>query len=210
VEADLSLPGHENAYAVGDAAAVPWGHGGPSEGAICPQVAQVAIQSGSVAAAQVLHRIAGEPTETFRYHDKGIMATIGRRAAIAQFPKGEILRGTLGWLAWLGLHLVYLIGFRNRIVVLVNWSWRYLSWGSGPRVIVGDNLRPRPGSPPLDAAGPSQRAAAGQAKEPAPKRARKTVAKRAKGTTATRGKGTAPEPAEEPAPKPKRAKAPPP
>jgi NADH dehydrogenase len=69
------------------------------------------------------------------------MATIGRRAAITQFPRGLIVRGTLGWLAWLGLHIVYLIGFRNRIVVLVNWSWRYLSWGSGPRVIVGDNLQ---------------------------------------------------------------------
>ena len=68
------------------------------------------------------------------------MATIGRRAAITQFPSGLIVRGTLGWLAWLGLHLVYLIGFRNKIVVLVNWSWRYLSWGSGPRVIVGDEL----------------------------------------------------------------------
>ncbi len=143
VEADLSLPGHEDAYAVGDAAAVrSAGPGAPDEGAICPQVAQVAIQSGLHAARQILHRMAGEPTEPFHYRDKGIMATIGRRAAITQFPKGAIVRGTLGWLAWLGLHLVYLIGFRNKIVVLVNWSWRYLSWGSGPRVIVGDQPDP--------------------------------------------------------------------
>jgi NADH dehydrogenase len=71
------------------------------------------------------------------------MATIGRRAAITEFPQGLVVRGTLGWLAWLGLHIVYLIGFRNRIIVLINWSWRYLSWGSGPRVIVGDQLERR-------------------------------------------------------------------
>ncbi len=143
VEADLSVPDHENAYAVGDAAAVHWGPGSKDPDAICPQLAQVAIQSGAHAARQVLLRIEGRPTESFRYHDKGIMATIGRRAAITQFPRGAIIRGTLGWLAWLGLHLVYLIGFRNKIVVLVNWSWRYLSWGSGPRVIVGDKLQLR-------------------------------------------------------------------
>src|SRR5581483_1181285 len=141
VDADLSVPGRDEVYAVGDAAAVPWGAGAETPGAICPQLAQVAIQSGKHAARQILRRRRGQPTAPFRYRDKGIMATIGRRAAITQFPRGTIVRGTLGWLAWLGLHLVYLIGFRNRIVVLVNWSWRYLSWGSGPRVIVGDNLR---------------------------------------------------------------------
>ncbi len=143
VEADLSVAGHEHAYAVGDAAAVPWGPGAKDPDAICPQLAQVAMQSGAHAARQVLLRTEGRPTEAFRYHDKGIMATIGRRAAITQFPRGAIIRGTLGWLAWLGLHIVYLIGFRNKIVVLVNWSWRYLSWGSGPRVIVGDKLQIR-------------------------------------------------------------------
>jgi NADH dehydrogenase len=66
------------------------------------------------------------------------MATIGRRAAVAQLRRGPVLRGTAGWLAWLGLHLVYLVGFRNRIVVLVNWAWRYLDWPSGPRLIVAD------------------------------------------------------------------------
>jgi NADH dehydrogenase len=141
VEADLSVAGRENTYAVGDAAAVPWGPGSKDPDAICPQLAQVAIQSGGHAARQVLLRLEGRPTQSFRYHDKGIMATIGRRAAITQFPRGAIVRGTLGWLAWLGLHLVYLIGFRNKIVVLVNWSWRYLSWGSGPRVIIGDNFQ---------------------------------------------------------------------
>ncbi|HWD51873.1 MAG TPA: NAD(P)/FAD-dependent oxidoreductase [Acidimicrobiales bacterium] len=138
VRADLALPDHHQAYAIGDAAAVPWGEDRP--GVTCPQLAQVAIQSGRHAAEQIVLRVKGKPTLPFHYNDKGTMATIGRRAAIAQFPSGLVIRGTLGWLSWLGLHLIYLIGFRNRITVLVNWSWRYLSWTSGPRIIVGDEL----------------------------------------------------------------------
>jgi NADH:ubiquinone reductase (H+-translocating) len=142
VSSDLTLGGRPSAYAVGDAAAVPWGDG---SGRTCPQLAQVAIQSGAHAAQQIINRREGRPTTPFRYRDKGTMATLGRRAAITEFPSGRIIRGTLGWFAWLGLHLVYLIGFRNRIIVLVNWAWRYLSWGSGPRVIVGDMLEVRGG-----------------------------------------------------------------
>ena len=67
-----------------------------------------------------------------------MMAAIGRRAAVAQLPVGLVMRGTLGWLAWLGLHLVYLIGFRNRLIVLVNWWWRYVNWPGGPRLIDAD------------------------------------------------------------------------
>jgi NADH dehydrogenase len=137
VRPDLTVEGHDDVWAVGDAAAVLWGPGDDAD-RICPQVAQVAIQSGKHAARQVLARLDGRPTEPFRYKDKGIMATIGRRAAITQFKSGRVLRGTLGWLAWLGLHLVYLVGFRNKIVVFINWSWRYLSWGSGPRIIVSE------------------------------------------------------------------------
>jgi len=148
VDEDLLISGRADAYAVGDAAAVPWTPHSTAHPDICPQLAQVAIQSGRHAAGQVLRRIDGRPSEPFRYHDKGIMATIGRRAAVTQFPRGTVVRGTLGWLAWLGLHLVYLIGYRNRIVVLVNWSWRYLSWGSGPRVIVSDELEEGDGSRP--------------------------------------------------------------
>jgi NADH dehydrogenase len=144
VQPDLSLPGHPEAFGIGDAAAVLWGPGtvDPKTGdpKICPQLAQVAIQSGKHAAAQIVNRVEGRPTQPFRYHDKGIMATIGRRAAVTQFPRGLVIRGTLGWLAWLGLHIVYLIGFRNKVIVLINWSWRYLSWTSGPRIIVGGNV----------------------------------------------------------------------
>jgi NADH dehydrogenase len=154
VDADLTVVGRPGVYAVGDAGAVPCGPGPDDAGHICPQLAQVAIQSGAHAARQILNRIDGRPTEPFAYHDKGTMATIGRRAAITQFPSGLLVKGTLGWLSWLGLHLVYLVGFRNKLIVLVNWSWRYLSWGSGPRLIVDDDLElseattgPRPGSP---------------------------------------------------------------
>ena len=138
VDHDLAVAGHDRVWAVGDAAAVLRGGSGPGAGDVCPQVAQVAIQSGVRAAGNLLAHLEGRPPTPFAYKDKGIMATIGRRAAITQFRNGRVVRGTLGWLAWLALHLVYLIGFRNKIVVFINWSWRYLSWGSGPRIIVSE------------------------------------------------------------------------
>ncbi len=135
IEPDLSVAGHREVFVVGDAGAVPWG---PGRADACPQVAQVAMQSGQHAALQIARQLRGEAPTPFRYHDKGMMATIGRHAAVAQLRHGPIWRGTIGWLAWLGLHLVYLVGFRNRVVVLVNWFWRYLDWPSGPRLIVAD------------------------------------------------------------------------
>lgn len=74
----------------------------------------------------------------FRHRDKGTLAAVGRRAAIAPFRDGLILRGALGWAAWFGLHLFYLVGFRKKLTVLINWTWRYLNWTSGPRIIGGD------------------------------------------------------------------------
>ena len=135
VEDDLTLHGHPEVYVVGDAAAVPRAAGGADP---CPQLAQVAIQSGTHAAAQILRRREGRPTEPFHYRDKGMMAAIGRRAAVTELPRGLVLRGSLGWLAWLGLHIVYLIGFRNRLIVLLNWWWRYVNWPGGPRLIDAD------------------------------------------------------------------------
>jgi NADH:quinone reductase (non-electrogenic) len=129
---DLRVAGREREWAVGDAAAV------TSRGAVCAQLAPVAIQSGRHCARQVLAAIEGRATEPFAYANKGIMATIGRRAAVAKLPRGGVVRGTLGWLAWLGLHLFYLVGFRNRLRVLINWTWRYFDWPSGPRLIVAD------------------------------------------------------------------------
>ncbi len=135
VEADLSLPGHPEIFVVGDAAAVPVGRG---SGRTAPQLAPVAIQSGRHAGRQILRRIDGLDTVPFRFWDKGTMATIGRRAAVAEIPGLPVIRGSLGWLAWLGLHLLYLVGFRSRLMVLISWSWRYLDWPSGPRLIVAD------------------------------------------------------------------------
>ena len=104
-----------------------------------------ALQEGKHAAEQVIRLERGEPTEPFRYHDKGTMATIGRRSAVVQLAGGARITGTLAWLAWLGLHLVYLLGNRNRIATLINLSWRYIAWGHGGGVIVGDEPTTSPG-----------------------------------------------------------------
>jgi NADH:ubiquinone reductase (H+-translocating) len=134
VERDLSVTGRRGVWAVGDSVAVPTGQGD----AICPQLAQVAIQSGRHCGRQILNVIEGEPTSPFRYEDKGIMATIGRNAAVAQLPRGPLITGFLGWIAWMSLHLFYLVGFRNRLRVFINWTWRYFDWPSGPRLIMAD------------------------------------------------------------------------
>jgi NADH dehydrogenase len=105
-----------------------------------PQVAQVAIQGGTHAAKNVLHAIAGEPLEPIVYRDKGSMATIGRSRAVAEIGRLK-LSGPLAWWAWLVLHVVMLIGFRNRAVVLVNWAWNYLTYDRGLRAILGASKR---------------------------------------------------------------------
>jgi NADH dehydrogenase len=134
VDPDLSVPGHPEVFVVGDIAASP---ARPDGDGLLPQVAQPAIQGGRHAARQIIRRLDGLGTEPFRYHDKGSMATIGRSDAIAEFPNGWRLQGFIGWLAWLGLHLLYLIGVRNRANVLINWAWNYLTYDRGSR-IVGD------------------------------------------------------------------------
>jgi NADH dehydrogenase len=133
VSGDLSLPGHPEVFVIGDLAALEGRDGEP-----LPQVAQVAIQGGHHTATNIRRRLAGQPTLPFRYRDKGMMATIGRRSAVAELPGGLHFRGTLGWLAWLAVHLVFLVGFRNRAVVLVNWAWNYFTWDRGSRVILDD------------------------------------------------------------------------
>jgi NADH dehydrogenase len=133
VAPDLRLLESDNVWAVGDAAAVPL-----DDTTFCAQLAPVAMQSGRHCARQILLVLDGSPTKPFKYRNKGIMATIGRHAAVAQLPGGSVIKGTLGWLAWLGLHLWYLIGFRNRLRVMINWTWRYFDWPSGPRLIVAD------------------------------------------------------------------------
>ena len=124
---DLSAPRHPEVFAIGDIAVDP-------ERPL-PQVAQPAIQGGKHVARQIARRLAGEPTERFEYTDKGSMATIGRNQAVADLPGGLKLSGPVGWLAWLGLHLLYLMGFRNRINVLVNWTWNYLTYDRASRLL---------------------------------------------------------------------------
>jgi NADH dehydrogenase len=137
---DCSLVGYPDIYVVGDAAAIPLGGG---KDGIAPQLAQVAIQSGRHVAKQIVASLEERSIPPFRYKDKGIMATLGRRAAVAELAgpgplKRVSIDGTLGWFAWLGLHLVYLVGARNRIMVLLNWWWQYVGWSFGPRIIVED------------------------------------------------------------------------
>jgi NADH dehydrogenase len=146
---DLLVEGSDRIFAIGDIAL--------NQQDPTPQLAQPAIQHGRHAAEQVVHLVRGEPTQPFRYHDKGTMATIGRRSAIVELPQGLRFTGTLAWLAWLGLHLLYLLGGRNRVSTLINLSWRYLAWGHGGGVIVGDE----PDQPlPREAQAIAQRAAA--------------------------------------------------
>jgi len=134
----LEVPGHPGVFACGDVALVDGAEG-------LPQVAQTAMQGGTHAAVNLLRHLRGEPLEPFVYRDKGTMATIGRSRAIAQIGRIQ-LTGGIAWWAWLLLHIVMLVGFRNRLAVLLDWAWNYVTYDRGLRSIVGD--RPRPTSPP--------------------------------------------------------------
>ena len=131
---DLRVEGQDRIFAIGDIALI--------DGQQLPQLAQPALQMGRFAAAQIGLLMAGQATVRFSYHDKGIMATIGHRSAVVQLPHRIRIRGTLAWLAWLALHLVTLLGGRNRISALINLSWRYLTWARGGGLIVGDEDPP--------------------------------------------------------------------
>jgi NADH dehydrogenase len=104
------------------------------------------MQSGGHAARQIARLLEGRPTQPFRFRDKGTMATIGRRSAVAELPGRIRLRGTPAWFAWLGLHLLYVAGLRNRLSVLLNWAWGYLTWDRGPRIILRGDAAPPPDS----------------------------------------------------------------
>jgi NADH:quinone reductase (non-electrogenic) len=141
---DLRVTGHPDIFAIGDVSLI--------EDQPLPQLAQPALQMGKHAAGQI-HRLAnGQPTVPFRYRDKGIMATIGYRSAVVQLPRGVRFHGTLAWLTWVALHLITLLGGRNRLTALVNMSWRYFTWRSGGGLIVGDDLAA--GAAPPGATGP--------------------------------------------------------
>jgi NADH dehydrogenase len=130
VEKDLTIPGYANAYAIGDCAH--FEHDGPALPGLCP----VAIQMGVQAADNIGRALDGLPGKTFRYWDKGIMSTIGRGRAVAQSGPMK-LTGFIAWVAWLFVHLWFLVGFRNRIAVFLNWGYAYLTYGRGARIITG-------------------------------------------------------------------------
>jgi NADH:quinone reductase (non-electrogenic) len=131
VEPDLSLPGHPEVLVLGDMVRVRNGRGGFHD---LPGVAPVAIQQGHYAAKQIIERIHGRPVRPFRYLDKGNLATIGRGSAVADLHLLQ-LSGRPAWLVWLFVHIYYLIGFQNRILVLMEWSLNFFTHGRGARLI---------------------------------------------------------------------------
>jgi NADH dehydrogenase len=132
VNPDLSVPGHDAVFVAGDLASFSHQTGQP-----LPGVAQVAMQQGVRAAANVGRRLAGRPTRPFHYSDPGNMATIGRNAAIADFGFLRV-SGYLGWLLWLFVHILFLIGFRNRLSVMLQWAAAYLTYQRSVRLITRD------------------------------------------------------------------------
>jgi NADH:ubiquinone reductase (H+-translocating) len=132
VEPDLSVPGYANVFVIGDLAAFTHQGGTP-----LPGTAPVAMQGAATAAANILRSVRGKPREAFRYKDRGSMATIGRAAAVAQVGRLR-LHGLIAWLAWLFIHIFALIGFRNRLAVMMEWGWSYLTWQRGARLITGE------------------------------------------------------------------------
>jgi NADH dehydrogenase len=137
---ELTIPGHPEIFVIGDAAVQPWKEGRPT-----PGVAQGAIQGGKYAAAVIRRRILGRPVAPFRYSDRGDVAVIGRLAGVTNIgwlgPFGR-QSGFLAWALWLGIHILYLIGFSNRLVVLIRWAWSFLTHGRGTRLITGIELLP--------------------------------------------------------------------
>jgi NADH:ubiquinone reductase (H+-translocating) len=143
VEPDLSIPGDPNVFVVGDVATFLHQTGAP-----LPGVAPVAIQQGRHVAREIQADIAGRPRRPFHYRDKGNLAVIGRARAIADFGRIHV-SGLPAWLTWCFVHILFLIGFRNRVFVLLEWAWAYLTDKRGARLITGSIERPR-GTPPAD------------------------------------------------------------
>lgn len=138
VNEDLSVPGYPQIFVIGDMAGSKY-----PDGTFHPQLAQVAMQGAKHVAKQIQlasHRGAedtpGDPSQPFRYRDLGIMATIGRNAAVAELPFGPGFSGFIAWIMWLFLHLMYLVGFRNRLNVFINWMWNYFTYDRSARLIL--------------------------------------------------------------------------
>jgi NADH dehydrogenase len=136
VNTDLSVPGHEDVFVIGDLALLKDEHG-----KWVPGLAPVAMQEGRWVAKLIARDLEHQPRRNFRYNDKGILATIGRAAGVAQLPWVKF-SGYLAWLAWLFIHIFFLIGFRNRLIVMIQWAWSYLTYERGARLITGSVVLP--------------------------------------------------------------------
>ncbi|HSY63988.1 MAG TPA: NAD(P)/FAD-dependent oxidoreductase [Terriglobales bacterium] len=136
VNADLSIPGHPEVFVIGDLAALK-----DKNGQLVPGVAPAAIQQGKATARNIANDLQGKPRRDFHYVNKGSLATIGRAAAIAEFGKIHI-SGFIAWLSWLFVHIFFLIGFRNRILVMIQWAWSYFTYERGAQLITGDQTLP--------------------------------------------------------------------
>jgi NADH dehydrogenase len=136
VNSDLSLPQHAEVFVIGDLASMKDENGNP-----LPGVAPVAMQQGRAVAKTIARDLQNAPRKDFHYVDKGSLATIGRAAAVAQFRKLHV-SGYFAWLAWLFVHIFFLIGFRNRLIVLIQWAWSYITYERGARLITGDTSLP--------------------------------------------------------------------
>lgn len=134
VRDDLTIPGHPEVFVAGDLAAVR-----QADGTLVPGVAPAAIQEGIHAAHNIARAIEGQPLRPFRYRDKGSLATIGRAAAVADLGRRVHLSGFVAWFAWLAIHILFLIGFRNRLLVILQWAWAYVTYQRGARLITGDD-----------------------------------------------------------------------
>lgn len=131
VDRDLTIPGRKDVFVIGDLALL------QQDGKPVPGVAQAAMQEGRHVARNIAMAIEGRSYEPFRYVEKGMLATIGRSAAVADLPRVN-LSGFFAWLIWLVVHIYFLIGFRNRVLVLIQWAWAYLTYQRGARLITGD------------------------------------------------------------------------
>ena len=131
VEPDLRVKGHDDVFVIGDLAGST-----DDEGNMHPQLAPVAMEGGAHVARQIVRDLEGKPSETFSYSDKGIMATIGRNAAVSELNFGIRNTGFIAWIMWLVLHLMQLVGFRNRLNVLMNWAWNYFTYDRSARLIM--------------------------------------------------------------------------
>lgn len=138
-QADLAIPGHPEVFVIGDATT--FLHQPGAEGKPLPGVSPVAMQMGRHVAANLERDRLGQARLPFVYVDKGSMATIGRNAAVTQIKRLH-LTGFTAWMAWLVVHIFYLIGFRNRVVTLINWAWYYFAYRRGARLITGHRLQP--------------------------------------------------------------------